>query len=313
MRYRLLSKVDCNLYIRQLTVIERDNIRFEFLPDDKGRTDEVAVSIKIPKEKLKEFKSSIYPGRGDEKIVININTDKELHDLLIFELQALESHLAFASSGALEKIDWNSSIVDFIPENNEEKKLIAATHLSHKSSYSKKPFKISSQALEEIVSTPPEFGRLIIPEAFWREGMNYFQKFQYIQSFYQFYFIIEDFYAKGKTGEKQVLKAFQESKDFKEICEHSLQQILNKPKHSQRIEKLFKEEKIEMNGKGLQKLLFKIRGNLHHFFCKSPKTRGTPFNQKEFETEALLTMHISMTAILYSMVDINRETALKND
>jgi len=68
---------------------------------------------------------------------------------------------------------------------------------------------------------------------------------------------------------------------------------------------MINEENCPNNKFGLQKLLFKIRGRLHHYPQRSSKTVGTPFNQKEIETIALICGYIACLAIGYREVKKN--------
>lgn len=116
-------------------------------------------------------------------------------------------------------------------------------------------------------------------------------------SYYYFYFVIEDFYANGKSGARGVLTEFQKSTEFLQVAANALNMVFQDERHRQNLIKFFKEEDCEVTPSGLQKLLYHIRGNLHHYYSKSPKTRGTPYNQKEYESIALTAMTVTSYAI----------------
>jgi len=136
--------------------------------------------------------------------------------------------------------------------------------------------------------------------------MSCFQSFRYVQAFYSFYFVIEGLFAGGKTGEKAVLKEFSKSMEFSQIAKDQLESIFKEPRHRASLKKLFAEEGCSTDAPGLQQFLYKIRGNLHHYARRSPKTRGTPFNQKEYESIALLTMLIATAVIANRFIAINQ-------
>jgi hypothetical protein len=121
---------------------------------------------------------------------------------------------------------------------------------------------------------------------------------QYVAAFYQFYFIVEDLYADGKTSEKEVVKAFAASDDFTSILAMAVQNFSKATdRHSEILKRVMRAEKCEVTVEGLRTFLFRIRGHLHHYSARSTKPKGTSFNQREFETVALLGMLIARRAI----------------
>jgi hypothetical protein len=310
MQFRLIAKVDGNIHIPQPISVRRERLVFEFRTDKSGRIVEVAVSMQVPTEKIEKFRSTIGPGEGGSAATFKIGGDSEIYQQLVAELQLLESNLAFATVGALERIEWNSPKQEFIAENLGEQKLISVRGYEIREKYPPNSASLKPDQLAGLVTKAPQYRALEIPKAFWREGINHFTNFQYIQAFYSYYFIIEDFYAGGKSGKKAVLQEFAKSSEFAEIAEISLQSMLKEERHGENLRKLFEEENCEISGRGLQELLYNVRGNLHHYSSKGIKLRGTPFTQKQFESIALLTGHIATLAIGYREAAISQSEEL---
>jgi hypothetical protein len=169
---------------------------------------------------------------------------------------------------------------------------------------------LQTKILEEIVATAPRYDELNIIKAFWREGMIFFNTFQYAQAFYQFFIIIEYFYAPGKSGKGPVLKEFGKSHEFRKLCENSLSELFKLERHRANLELMFGRFNCPVTPEGLQELLFETRGTLHHYSSKSKRSKFTPFNQNDFETIALLVMHLTTTAIGYRIVQINQRSGI---
>lgn len=298
MRYSVVAKTKGNVYISAPGSIQRGKFIFDLRTDGNNLLHEIAASIKVPDEKIPSMKTTVEPGKDDVIAKFEIGGDQELYDQLIEELQYLESDLSFATVGALQRIYWeNPSSIEFIPENDEELELPTISSFSFSKSYRQPKALLSKKDLSSILDDTPSSKRLRIVKAFWRQGFENFNQFKYIQAFYSFYFVIEDFYAGGKTSEKQVLKQFSRSLEFKKISKIGLDSLLQIDRHKENLIAFFEEEGLEKNTKGLFGLLFRIRGNLHHYFSKSPRKHGTPFNQSDFESIALLVMHIATNCI----------------
>lgn len=305
MRFKITAPVDGNLLLDQPYLLKRDDLEFEFLIDKERRLSEIAVSKDILQKDIYRYKSTI--SKADGVVHLSVGGDPFVKGQIMTSLRFLESNLSFASGGALRKIHWESGKEEFIPENEEEKGIIAVSSLRTTKEYKERRTRLSTAVLAHYAVDGERYAELVIPKAFWREGLTNFSNFQYIQAFYNYYFVIEGLYANGKTGEKEVLKEFAKSKEFADISEKTLKTFFNVRRHWRRLLQMLKEEDYAVNKEGLQKLLFKVRGNVHHYSNRSKKTTATPFNQDGFETIALICGHIACMAIGYREVKINNK------
>ena len=281
--------------------------------DGSNRLSSISISIKVPPEKIANFASSIGPGKGQSAGTFIIGGDRELYDLLVNELQALESHMAFNTGGAIKRIRWDKPIrEEVIPENEEEEKLVPIIAISHNHEYPLKIARIHPLDLENMIKVFHKYDSLKVSIAFWREGVNFFENFQYILAFYYFYFILEDFYGGGKFHITEVLTEFNKSSEFTEITNQTLNAISKEKRHMENLERFLQEEKCDLNADGVQKLLFKIRGKLHHYYSGNPKKVGTPFNQSEYETIALIANTMAYVAIARKYPLINNKVTSQN-
>lgn len=228
---------------------------------------------------------------------ITVGGDRQLYDRLVSELQFPESDLSFASVASLVKVQWENPSIEFIAETAEEQDLNPIAALSMSREYPPVRAIFSSANLNSILTESSTLSQLRICKAFWRDGHTYFREFKYIQAFYSFYFVIEDFFAGGKTSEKRVLAQFKSSPSFNEIAAAGFTGVIVEERHRLNFEQLFSTEKLSFGTEDLPKLLFRVRGRLHHFSSRSSLAQGTPFNHERFETISLLLMHMATRTI----------------
>ena len=208
----------------------------------------------------------------------------------------------------MRRIAWDNTKVEFISESLEETSLIdiSSFFAEHEKPA---PVLIKPEDIRAIVTSAPRYDELIIPKAFFREASNAYATQQYIQSFYNSFFIIEDFFAGGKTREVNFIKQLERSSEFKDIAANALTLFrTGQPKDFERLKSLFEEVNCETTPEDLPRALFRQRGGLHHYYSKSPKHRGTPFNQRKYQSLALFSMTLSFLAIAYRIVTINQST-----
>lgn len=298
MRYCVTAKVDGDILLSEPGSIKRGDFLFDFRLNSDHKLSEIAVSVGVPKEKLTAMASSFEPGEGDIKLKLNIGGDRELYDRLISELQLLESDLSFATLGALRKIYWdNPSSIEFIAETEDDTDIPTITSFSFHKGYPQTRALLSRETINGMIIEASQSLQLRLAKAFWREGLEYHNQFKYIQAFYSFYFVIEDFYAGGKSSETEVIKQFSRSSELQNIAQQGLSSLLEDKRHRQNLLGFFEDEGLEPNVDSLPKLLFRVRGKLHHYYSKSSKLQGTPFNQADFESLALLVMYIATDTI----------------
>lgn len=187
-----------DIHLTEATTVERDGVLFEFISDESGLLREVAVSIHTPTERIRDVTIQFGERKSGEAPPIVSGADTSTFERLVHELQALESDLAFSSRGGLRRIAWDDTKVEFISESLEETSLIdiSSFFVEHGKPA---PVLIKPEDIRAIVTSAPRYDELIIPKAFLREASNAYATQQYIQSFYNSFFIIEDFFAGGKA------------------------------------------------------------------------------------------------------------------
>jgi hypothetical protein len=275
------------------------DLAYALTADPTGRIVAATIQAKIPQEKVSSFVSTLTSGQGDSKLNITLGGDRELYERMVLEFRKLECNLSFVLRGhALRRINTHRMEIEYVPENDRERELVAVTGYEVTRGYSETPLRMSGRTLGQVIQDAQKFEELEVHKAFLHDGMNQFHALQYVAAFYQFYFVVEDLYADGKTSEKEVVKAFSSSDELTRILEVAIQRFSKEnDRHSEMLKRIMGTEKCEVTVAGLRTFLFRIRGHLHHYSSRSTKPKGTPFNQRDFETVALLGMFIARRAI----------------
>jgi hypothetical protein len=239
------------------------------------------------------------PGQGDTVATFHIGGDKELFDGLLLELQRFEAALSFGVRGAVRRFVWHSYATEIIAETPEEQELAPITGFAFASAYREPKWLVKPGDVQRILADP-SYECLAIPKAFWREGMAEFQQFRYIQAFYNFYFILEDFYADGAFTKHETLKRFGQSDEFTTITMAALEAFpKSSPKQFKQLLEFSKKLKCDEveDAQSAWRMLVATRGGLHHFTSKGGPLRGTPFNQRDFEAPAFFAMYLGSCAV----------------
>jgi len=313
MRYRLTVPLEGVVVLRdgkREVRGRRDGIDFALIADERGRVTHVVVETTVPEDKLDSFKSSIGPGVHGTAATVHLGGDPQLFQKLIEALRVLESHLAFETPGAIRQINFRERKHEYVPEIDAERSAVPVFAYEMKQAYPETPALVTEKGFRDFINSTPPFDELVAVKSFWQEGLNRFQQLQYVQAFHQFYFVIEGFFADGKSSERKVLKAFNRSTELTAILESALK-TFSKPadRHSVRLQELMALEKCEASVEGLRRFLIRVRGRLHHYSASSSSPTIHPHNQEAFETAALVAMFISRMAIDRRVIAIRRKNA----
>jgi hypothetical protein len=296
--------VDSDIILECPYSFEVEGYTYDFLIDNHKRFNCVSICSKADITKFKQHVT-----RGEDGIPhFTISSDLELQNKLIDKLQLLESNMSFNTMGGVTRFYWNNPREEFIPENDAEKKDLVMYSFQLTKEYKKPKIRIKNEkdSLERFVKYGDRYEELKIPKAFCREGLINHRNFQYVQAFYNYYFVIEDFYSKGKTSTKELLKEFMGSPGLAKYINSCLEKFGQDNLHGEKLRSLLDQEKLPFNTTGLLRLIIIMRGMLHHYHRRGTKLKGTPFNQKEFETIAVICNYIAVQAIAFREVEINQ-------
>jgi hypothetical protein len=269
------------------------------------------ISINKSVNKPEKYARRLERKPNSNEKILRINRDIEEYNEMRKEFQELESLLSFETHGSIKSITWDSPMEVWIPETDEEQERIRISGIKQTKQPPDLVKRLNAEQFEQILSTKGNYVSLILPKMFFKEGLNEFYSKRYINAYYNFYFILEDIYGEGKTKNRDIANAFKKSKDFNVILQRMISKTIGyEKKYEINLKKLCAEEKEDFNVEGLLNLIWKIRGNLHHYSSRSTKHLGTPFNHEDFESIAFLTMGIAYQTILSKIEDIDK---LKNE
>lgn len=311
MKYSLEYAVDSIMFVEdEITYHEKDKT-FVLIPNREKRISSIKIVISIKDPELYNFKFESHLDKRQHNLIIDI--DKTIRDDLTGEFHSLESMFAFPKP-FLRKIYWENPKQEFIPETEEEKSIIieeskvagAEWRLSYPNDYSL----LQKDYFIELMITRNKYTELMIPKVFFREGVNEFKAFRYINAFYNFYFIIEDLCGGGKAKNEHVEGEFKKSKEFRSFVQWMIDDIKNddNKKHFEDISIYLKNYRKNFDVDGIISIIIRMRGQLHHYSRKSTQIQGTPFNHHQFESLAYLVYGISIRAILQKTVSINTQS-----
>jgi hypothetical protein len=79
-------------------------------------------------------------------------------------------------------------------------------------------------------------------------------------------------------------------------------------RHEAVLRELFANEQCTIDVPGLQKFLFRMRGNMHHYFRSGRRPHPTPFNKDQFHAVSLVVLYISTLALHRRIIELNRKS-----
>lgn len=296
MRFGLRAVVRGTIKIPGNLAVETEGIRTEFEANESGNLVSILVSARVPAE---QFSATLGPGDGKVHARIDIQGDSAISGRIWQHLQALESHLAFSSGGAIERVRWDRPEEVRIPETEDERQHAAISSFKVDYHDPRPHITLTSDAAEAIVKASHRVAdELVVPKAFWREGMNTYIEQRYVQAYYNFYFVLEGLFAEGKSSEAQVLKAFQQSTEMTAVTEYALNVASGDARHWNVLNGIFADLNCPVNVIGAQRVLVRLRGQLHHFSKKSTRAQANPFAEGNFHSPSWFALAFAQMALL---------------
>lgn len=304
MKYSMESRVDSKVLIGNTVNVVEGNKEYILTPNKDGMLASIKIITKV--DNPEKIYSKIEEGNERVKAKITVETDETIVSDLRSDFQYIESTLAFG--GNLRRIFWEEAKQEWIPETEEERSKLKVFALSLNRGYPNKPVTLTKKDFVQIIRDKSKYDCLTTLKSFYREGDHFFRRFQYVNAFYNFYFIIEDLFGGGKTKNKQIEESFKSSVELKETIKWVINtQIKTHERHSKNISRLLREGNLQNTMEGIIKLLIRMRGRVHHYTSKSSRKQATPLTQRDFESIAFLAMGIALMSILKEILKINRK------
>jgi hypothetical protein len=261
-------KIDTDSYISNSFPIKTKNYTCFFENDDNKKiTTHLNVQINDYKDDLPEVQK--------KNNVTEFNFSSVEHKNIKNELIILQG--VFSLWG-IDKIYYEEKDIDWIPENDEEKKALPFTgvKIGKNKKITEVPFDLFAHSilcLEEIENYSMQLN-------FFRRGKIELHQEQYRESFIYFYLIIESLYGNGKYGEKQLKKEFGRSTELSKITE-----------------KILKKQKIDKSINDYYSYIINKRGFLLHHSTKRSNI-WHPENQIDLKNDAYTISFICLEILI---------------
>jgi hypothetical protein len=290
MRCKFTFRVDGTLTLAENFPIETKFYRYEFIREQNLVT-HLAVSLPVPnKSDWPEVVPNPAPG---VKLELRVNTPHL--PFVQLELRTLQGALA---PYGVRAIDIEEPLVEWLPENEEERLQIGFNNYSRRSTrpdpnrFMSVPFDLIARA---VIATD-KLMEFETPLNFFRRGCRDIEDRQYVDAIYDFYFVLETLFSNGKFKTSAVVEEFLGSR---ELCA-AVDLLLTDPGPIFTMNKtILAEFARTYRPLGREKLIEKLvelRGFLHHHTLKR-KGIWKPEWQKIYELDALLFQGVAYNVV----------------
>ncbi len=302
MRIRATCDVTSRTALTERICGQHDGWTYTLVPDQRGLLASAEIECSVPRPEL--FYSSVVntPERTIKATVIH-RSDDELLARLQREFQLLESLLALQYG--VSSIRWAAMRYDLLFDSDAER---AAANI-HSWHSDRAVFgtiaEIDLETFQGLLEHKDRYTALAAPLSFYREGLNDYATLRFINAFFNFYFIFEGFYGRGKTKNYAVEEEMKKSADFAEAITEALQDM--KKICPDIYERLCAEMKCSdpPAPDAIIKHFVSMRGKLHHFTNNPNRVEGTPFTHELFEPVAEAARQIALGVLFTEIANIN--------
>lgn len=257
-------KIDSVINSNILFPIEIDNYEYNFIVNNSN-IDYITVTINnICFDKLPTFIRYENPINKITGEFINTNPE---FDKIKDNLKIIQGILSLF--GVLN-INLNEYEIDWIAENEDEKKQISLNNIKSKHSdsfFQDVPFDLLAKCIlfsEKIKDYSTQLN-------LFRRGFNDMRNEFYIQAYNNFYLIIESFYANGKFRRNDVTEEFLKSEELNKITN-----------------KIINENNIYLDLKAFYKKIIDKRGFFHHHSSQKKEMWHPEYQEKHIEDAKIL-------------------------
>jgi len=307
LKYSIECKVTSNIYLEHEASFQLGNKYFAFSTNANRIIDRIKIieEVKNPEQFYSKISSQT------SSIKVQINDDPTVREDIITYFQYLEGQLGFSSQ--LTKIFWNEPFIEWIPETEEEKNNlhVFSSHFERVTTFPPTHFPVN--ILKSIVEEKTNLDSYTLLTSFYREGKVFFDRLEFINAFYDFYFILEDLFGNNNWRNQLVKKSFMSSRELQESINWVIANLIDSSKkHKDEIIRLLSQKGLEYSINGIVELLVEMRGNLHHFSSKSVrKQKPSPLAHQDYESLVYLAMSIANQSLIKKLGKVSKLYFLK--
>jgi hypothetical protein len=246
---------------------------YEFTPNEDGFVSKIKVTATA--KHPEHFIVSFTPNEDNDGKTISFEYDGiQVHEVLTGDFQYLEGMLAWR--GNITRINWQSAILQYLPETDEEKARIETDLIKIEPVPNTIEFQFTAEQIAQFLLRSDFHGKLFNQFfSFFRQGQNYLREERFISAFLYFYLFLEGAYAEeGHWKNFQVKNDFLASPEFHRFIQETIdEQLPPKGRLTWSLNKMLSELKDAkgnptpkiLDAEGIASLLISTRGSLFHF------------------------------------------------
>jgi hypothetical protein len=282
--------VDCRIRPDVHVPIPARGWLFEFQTTN-GFVTQIEVTVPVPNEA--DWPSVSENPRAGTKLRIDPKTP---------HLPEIQQHLrnlqGLLALYGLRSIELEHPEVEWVPESDEESSKLALHSFSmrRESLPDDQIHPTSFDLLARSVLAAGSASEVEIPLNFFRRGMLDVYSRNYIEAFYDFFFILESEFAEGKFHQRDVLIRFQRSS----VLRASVERAIGNPSLMLRenaIRERFAGSYANMNVDEALARIVERRGFFHHH-TKKDMHRWHPEDQLRYEVDALFLQSVALNVVM---------------
>lgn len=247
-------------------------------------------------EVVADFEESDHPDKAGS---MTVSLPGNLYEKAVEKIQLLESYLGLRE---LKRIRWDEVEVKLIPETESDED---QTDILGWSIFEQESDRPRVWDFDPKNANWNRIRELKVPLAFYRKATQFMIEQDFVNSFINFYFILEGFYSDGQF--RNVEEKFLDSDELLYFVQTMWDGI--EDKLLQDMEDLFEFYDKEKSPEGFIKLIVTIRHQLSHFFHdhSGPHT-PSPFEDKEYRPIAVAMKSITFLVLIYREKDFEVDT-----
>jgi len=285
MRCQYTFKLHGQVKPKEITAFEVDDFRFEFILEST-LIDSIIVSFPVSQDQVPRINKSKTAG-----VKFDINIVHPRWDELETIIRQIEG---MWSLWGVESIDISGHTIKWLPESKAEKELIELNdfQVGRREFTPEEIEPVSFNLLARPIITAVKDKKHDVVLSFFRRGFNDIRRAEYIEAFYDFYFMLESHYGNGKTRNTAIERELISSKSL----ETYINKIIKDNNYMNRLPvelRLKFSQEYRITASEFIKKIVKLRGFLHHHNTKR-KNGWDPGKQTAYKLEAFLLQDICL-------------------